>query len=971
MKKSLNNLREKRKEMFVEENIKNIYFERLDLKWLKEELCKHIKFNVRYSFLLKIRRDDGGFGMGGEQIGFKCDYNNYECEVWSLYDDLKDRIEEFKREYFDCEIIYMQLMFISLRVFPKLQLKNINKLKLDKQLVNIGESKEYFNNSVLPLTLNDFYYGTRLKHTVDNKGIVQSVFIEDTNLIDLFKTRLSNKEFKGFSGDVIFYLYINDLGRKFVIVSRKIDSCHTYKEVYNTNGTLIVKIDDYKINDVTFDRSIRNTTLTVKNSSIAKINITHTFNTFKDNYIAFKSIVNPNIGTLDLETYRHTRDGKSYVFCLGFKISKGEEKKFFLGKNENSQSLILKCIDSMLISKYNGYTFYIHNFGGYDAIFILKALNDYNVNIGDLYYQMNTPVFRDNRLLRLNIKIKTKSGGFIKISLLDSYSLLPEKLSQLSKSFQCEVTKGLYPYKFVNETNLNYIGETPDKVFYKKINENKYKWINEDGYQEIDESEYNSIKRSDWNLKEETMHYLSKDLNSLMCVIEKFNRYIYRKYDIQITDCLTIARLSINIFLKHYLGEAKLPLIKKVNVFNFIKQGYFGGITEVYRPICGKANYYDVNSLYPFASKNPIPGTEMNYVEDLTGEGLNLDDVFGYFYCKVKTNDLYLGLLPLHIDNNLILPNGTFYGIWFSEELKFAKEHGYDIHVIKGYNFNKVYNVFDNFVDKLYDIKLNSEGSIKSITKLILNSLFGRLGMSLNKSVTKIVNREELELLLLTRKIKELYIKLTKDQYLVTFNTEISKPQCDKNEIDFFKVLNEENKDHEDNYRIRDVSISTAAAVTSYARIYMNKIKILILSLGGKIYYMDTDSIVTDILLPDNLLGNKLGQFKLEHVLLKGYFLSSKTYCLNLEDGKEVIKAKGIKTNTLKTKDFDNMYYNNFDIKAIKTNSEINYAEGYVNIDENQITLNHDAYTKREKIYDNGLWVNTKPLVIFSENKQD
>lgn len=87
---------------------------------------------------------------------------------------------------------------------------------------------------------------------------------------------------------------------------------------------------------------------------------------------------------------------------------------------------------------------------------------------------------------------------------------------------------------------------------------------------------------------------------------------------------------------------------------------------------------------------------------------------------------------------------------------------------------------------------------------------------------------------------------------------------------------------------MKDVSISTAAAVTSYARIYMNKIKIYILSSAGKIYCMDTDSIVTDIALPEYLVGDKLGQFKLEHKIKKGYFISSKTYCLWRENKKKL-----------------------------------------------------------------------------------
>lgn len=41
------------------------------------------------------------------------------------------------------------------------------------------------------------------------------------------------------------------------------------------------------------------------------------------------------------------------------------------------------------------------------------------------------------------------------------------------------------------------------------------------------------------------------------------------------------------------------------------------------------------------------------------------------------------------------------------------------------------------------------------------------------------------------------------------------------------------------------ISISTASAILSYARIYMQKVKLDILSKGGNIYYSDTDSITT------------------------------------------------------------------------------------------------------------------------------
>lgn len=60
---------------------------------------------------------------------------------------------------------------------------------------------------------------------------------------------------------------------------------------------------------------------------------------------------------------------------------------------------------------------------------------------------------------------------------------------------------------------------------------------------------------------------------------------------------------------------------------------------------------------------------------------------------------------------------------------------------------------------------------------------------------------------------------------------------------------------------LNNTSIVINAAVTAYARIHMNKFKLDILKQGGKLYYSDTDSIVTDIELHYFLINsNKLDQ---------------------------------------------------------------------------------------------------------------
>jgi hypothetical protein len=160
------------------------------------------------------------------------------------------------------------------------------------------------------------------------------------------------------------------------------------------------------------------------------------------------------------------------------------------------------------------------------------------------------------------------------------------------------------------------------------------------------------------------------------------------------------------------------------------------------------------------------------------------------------------------------------------------------------------------------------------------------------------------------------------------------------------------NKGIEGDKEFKDVSLAIAAAVTSYARIYMSKIKLDILNNGGNIYYTDTDSIVTDKPIDNALVGNGLGQFKLEYEIKEGYFISSKTYCLVLKDGEIIIKSKGAFSNSLSLNDFIDMY-NGKSVKAMKQNTIVNYEQGSVVIANKEIELNHSSYKKRAKIYTN------------------
>jgi len=307
-----------------------------------------------------------------------------------------------------------------------------------------------------------------------------------------------------------------------------------------------------------------------------------------------------------------------------------------------------------------------------------------------------------------------------------------------------------------------------------------------------------------------------------------------------------------------------------------------------------------------------------------------------------------------------------------------AKANGYDITVIKGLQFIKQNSPFKEYVEELSKQKDSLIGSPRKVVKSLLNNLIGRFALNFVKPISKTVNNTELDYLLQTKEIKTLK-KINANNFLVSYIPIVNKKICESHNLNYFKViLNEKNKKVSSNLGVfQDVSIVIASFVTAYARIYMQKIKLAILNVGGKIYYSDTDSIVTDLSvekLKENLynkIGNKLGQLKLEHLLEEAYFISNKTYILLSTDGTEIKKAKGVSAESLSLNDFKTMYLNSQPIKGEKLSTIINYNKGSVLLQTKEININWDSFKKREKIFDskNNLWVDTKPLYIDNLSK--
>jgi hypothetical protein len=225
--------------------------------------------------------------------------------------------------------------------------------------------------------------------------------------------------------------------------------------------------------------------------------------------------------------------------------------------------------------------------------------------------------------------------------------------------------------------------------------------------------------------------------------------------------------------------------------------------------------------------------------------------------------------------------------MYFSEEIKEAKKLGYEIEVIWGYTFEKGY-IFNDYIDELYNLRLSFPKSdpMNMIAKLLLNSLYGKFGMSPDLPETTIIKKED-------------YNNFIKNIPGGESSIVLIEELGDKILIQFYNTdpLSELNPERESN-KAPSVNIAIASAVTAYARIHMSKFKNR-MDLPN-LYYTDTDSLYFDGPLPENYVSStELGALKLEGIWDDAIFLAPKVYALR-NDKETIIKVKGVKKEAIK-----------------------------------------------------------------------
>jgi hypothetical protein len=264
------------------------------------------------------------------------------------------------------------------------------------------------------------------------------------------------------------------------------------------------------------------------------------------------------------------------------------------------------------------------------------------------------------------------------------------------------------------------------------------------------------------------------------------------------------------------------------------------------------------NSLYPSVMRNfEYPYGEFKFCHpDI--------DKCGFSYA-VADDTCYFPVLPQRIDKKMMFLQGRKEGWYSNQELKHVMNTTYgNVEIKSTIACDDFDYLFRDFVDDMFKIRQEAKASGNSALdytqKILLNSSYGKWGQKRQKE--QIVGNPQ----------EDFFIEEGMIPDMVGSSS-------------VYKKIVENDSPH--------IIPSLSALITANARLVMHRYL-----LGTKpehIYYMDTDSLITDV--PAFQVGDELGKFKLECEMTEFLAVLPKVYHFKYPSGRHCIKAKGLHLN--------------------------------------------------------------------------
>lgn len=466
--------------------------------------------------------------------------------------------------------------------------------------------------------------------------------------------------------------------------------------------------------------------------------------------------------------------------------------------------------DFMEFIEKNQAIYYFHNLK-FDGEFIIHWLLNHGFKHSKKPQEkeFSTLISRMGQFYSIEIVYKRRKKGVNKVVIYDSLKKLPFTVANIAKAFHLEMSK-----------------------------------------LEIDYNEYREIGHE---LTQEEIDYIHNDV----CIVAQA---LAVQLDQGLTK-MTNGADALNYF-KELIGKKKyrqLFPVLDLEMDSSIRLAYRGGWTYCNPRIAdkdlGEGLVYDMNSMYP----SMMVHRQLPYGRP------------EYFTCQYQADELYplyiqkiecrFKVKPNHLPTIQLKKNLMFAMNEYIEDskevvqmvltnvdLKLFLEH-YDIiggiEYIDGYKFKACQGVFDQYIDYWMNIKMTSEGAIKQLAKLMLNSLYG-----------KFATRPDV-----TGKVPYL------ENGIVRY--ELGEPETREPEYTPLGVF-----------------------ITAWAR---DKIIRTAQSVYDRFCYADTDSIhITGTDIPNiEVDDKKLNYWKLESHFTRARFIRQKTYIEEI-DGKLNVKCAGM-----------------------------------------------------------------------------
>lgn len=253
--------------------------------------------------------------------------------------------------------------------------------------------------------------------------------------------------------------------------------------------------------------------------------------------------------------------------------------------------------------------------------------------------------------------------------------------------------------------------------------------------------DYNKYRSIGHELDKQEIDYIRND-------VEIMARALKEMFDRGLTK-MTIASDAMKNFKDNFVGfRKKFPLLP-VEVDKDIRKSYRGGFTYVNdrwkEKKVGKGIVLDVNSLYPSCMSSPY---ELPFGQPVKFEGKYKEDDMYPLYVQTITCSFEIkrGKIPsIQIKNSLsFIPNeyiksshGELVTLYLTKPDFILFQEHYNIYNPKyggGWKFKAAIGFFDNYINYWTEqkIKAGKEGNapLRQIAKLMLNSLYGRFGIS-------------------------------------------------------------------------------------------------------------------------------------------------------------------------------------------------------------------------------------------------